>query len=208
MVQNSALRLFQGLLLLTLLTQFGCAKDPTFYVTPLTADQAFLWGLKEPFMTLKYLGFITLTAPFALTVSHRRWDPLWFCLLAFVSFFPAYYAGPLPGVALGVALTLVFALILQWTGTRYLRWSTPLMLVAGCLHGYDLGSSLPRSSLSVHGVYALSFSLMMGVLAYGIGLFCQRLLAKSSDDYDSYENLVSAIVSGITLVYLVWAIKV
>lgn len=196
-----------GPALLTLLLLSGCAKDPALLNAPLGLQQAIIAGLKEPFFTLKYLGFIALIAPYALIVSRRRLDPLIYCALLLGGSTLAFYGGPLPGLAFAVALTVIFALVLQWTGSRFQRVSAPFIFLSGILHGYDLGSSIYRSDLLIHSVYAFSFALIMGVLAYGIGSFCERLAASSGEGYDSYENLVGAIVSGIALVYLVWSLR-
>ncbi len=195
------------------LLQYGCTKDPQSLTIPLSSDQAIIAGIKEPFLTLKYLGFIALAGPYALSVSRRRFDPLGFCVLAFLACLLAFYLGPepfpllLPILTFAVALSVIAMLALQWTGNRFVRWSTALILGSGLIQGYEVSSQIPQGSFSSHAAFALSFSLIMGVIAYGIGIPAAKMQAQNPDDYESLENLVTAIVSGIALVYLVWAFK-
>ncbi|MFY7929060.1 MAG: HupE/UreJ family protein, partial [Oligoflexus sp.] len=172
---------------------------------PETFAAGFLSGLAHPVIGMDHLSFILLTGLITFTITRRYLDPLLFLGLSLMGSLLQVYVGSLPGVEMIVALSVLVMLLMLWMHAKLARWSTPIMVVAGLFHGYAYGSAVVGTMIQPLVAYLIGFSLIQALLLYSFGQICAYLAQKSPSSLETVENIVSAVGSGVALVYIVRA---
>jgi urease accessory protein len=172
---------------------------------PETFAEGFLSGLAHPVVGMDHLSFILLTGLMTFTITRRYYDPLLFLGLSLLGSLLQVYVGSVPGVEMVVACSVLVMLFMLWMHAKLARWSTPIMVVAGLFHGYAYGTAVVGTMVQPLMAYLLGFTVIQGILLYSFGQLSAYLAQKSPSGLDTLENILSAVGSGVALVYIIRA---
>jgi hypothetical protein len=159
-------------------------------------------GLLEPILGMNHLLFC-LTAGLVLVTLRKKPADIFLYLLALIPGYVLERNFPMPSVLVNalVALTVAFSLLLHWMYEKLAGYTRPLLVIAGVFHGLSLTKA--ATAISSDGIiaYAVSATVIQGLVMYGFGVFCHRLSIKAPDGYETVVNLLSATGAGVALAY-------
>ncbi|HYX32166.1 MAG TPA: hypothetical protein VE954_03570 [Oligoflexus sp.] len=171
-----------------------------------TATQGVGEALTETLFDMQHLVFCLLVGLVLFTLRRKPRDA-WYYILAL---FPGYALErlyPLQPFVVNVvvALTVVFALLLEWIYEKLAAYTIPILLLSGFFHGLSLSQAVSGSATPAFLAYALTATLVQALLMNGFGRLCSRIAMKSPDAFEGLDNILSAVGTGVALAYFFWA---